>query len=86
VFELPVDLPAQAEGAAFGAALQALWASATSGSQADLVELVRGHVQMVPGLAAQPNALAGAAYREAYGRFLRNLDIEVSRAANPFFS
>jgi len=85
-FGLPVEVPAQSEGAAFGAALQALWAITTSGSQADLERLVHEYVQMEPGLGAQPDALAGAAYREAYGRFLLNLDIEVSRAGDPLSS
>ncbi len=86
VFDLPVDVPVQPEGAAFGAALQALWASATRGSQAELVELVRDHVRMEPGLTARPDALAGAAYREAYGHFLRSLDIEVARGTPLCFS
>ncbi len=76
VFELPVDVPAQPEGAAFGAALQALWATATSGSQADLIELVRDQVQMEPGLGANPDGRAAEAYREAYERFLFHLGVE----------
>lgn len=82
VFDLPVDVPVQPEGAALGAALQALWASATRGSQAELVELVSDHVRMEPGLTARPDALAGAAYREAYGHFLRSLDIEVAHGTH----
>ena len=85
VFELPVEVPAQAEGAAFGAALQALWATATSGSQEDLIGLVRDQVRMEAGLGATPDGRAAAAYREAYGRFLHLLEIEAG-AANPQFS
>ena len=83
VFELPVDVPLEAEGAALGAALQALWASATAGSQSDLAELAREHVQLEPSLAATPDAGVGGAYREAYGRFLYQLELEVARATGP---
>ena len=80
VFELRVDVPLEPEGAALGAALQALWATGTSGSQSDLAEIVRTHVQLEPGLGATPDTVAGAAYREAYGRFLHQLEIEVAGA------
>jgi xylulokinase len=80
VFELPVEVPLEPEGAALGAALQALWVSATAGSQSDLVDLVREHVQMEPGIGARPDAAAGAAYREAFARFMHQLDIEVASA------
>lgn len=80
VFELPVEVPLEPEGAALGAALQALWASATSGSQSELLELVREHVQLEPSLGTRPEAAAGAAYRESYSRFLHRLDIEVASA------
>ena len=43
VFGLPVELPQASEGAAFGAALQALWASESPGSQADLQAIAREH-------------------------------------------
>jgi xylulokinase len=82
VFELPVEVPLEPEGAALGAALQALWASATAGRQSDLIDLVREHVQMEPGLGAKPDAAAGAAYQEAFARFMHQLDIEVASAAN----
>ena len=83
VFGLQVEVPLEPEGAALGAALQALWASATAGSQSDLVELVREHVKMEPSLGTSPDAVAGAAYRESYGRFLHQLDIEVANANPP---
>src|SRR5690606_33281868 len=42
----PVDVPEQAEGAAFGAALQAMWAvERASGGDADLSALAAAHVQ-----------------------------------------
>src|SRR5207237_9254837 len=46
VFELPVEVPAEQEGAALGAALQAFWACTTSGSPADLGALTRDHVHI----------------------------------------
>ena len=80
-FALPVELPAEPEGAALGAALQALWACETSGSRPELADLVRRHVRMQSGMAAQPHTGSTAAYREAYGRFRQRLDIEVAEAA-----
>lgn len=82
VFELPVEVPAEAEGAALGAAIQALWACATSGTQARLAELVREHVELGTSLGASPDPAASAAYRSPYARFLRHLRLEVERAAN----
>ena len=75
VFELPVDVPEQAEGAAFGAALQALWAcERAQGERSDLPGLVREHVRPDAARSAQPDARALPAYREHYGRFLRHLE------------
>jgi xylulokinase len=73
VFELPVEVPAQQEGAAFGAALQALWACETRGSADELTSIVREHVLVVPALAAQPDGEAVLAYRVAYHQFQRHL-------------
>lgn len=74
VFELPVEVPVQSEGAAFGAALQAFWAydCANSGS-ADLAAIAREHVLIAPDLSARPNAESVAAYRSHYHQFLRHL-------------
>jgi len=75
VFELPVEVPELAEGAAFGAALQALWASRrASDPGADLGAIAAAHVRMDPRLAARPHAEAGEAYRTQYRRFLSHLD------------
>ena len=75
VFALPVEVPVQAEGAALGAALQALWAlEKTSNANADLAAIAREHVQLNTALAAHPDAQAVAAYRPAYRQFLRHLD------------
>src|SRR5690606_31550570 len=70
MFGLPVDVPEQAEGAAFGAALQALWAvQRAAQADADLNELAAAHVQLDPRLAAQPHAGATTAYQAQYQRF-----------------
>ncbi len=74
IFELPVEVPAQPEGAAFGAALQALWAVETDGSAAALAAIAREHVQLAPGLGTRPDTRAAAAYRHAYHQFQRHLD------------
>ena len=75
VFGLPVDVPEQAEGAAFGAALQALWASErASDAGADLAALAAAHVRLDPRLSAHPHAEATAAYAAQYQRFLSHLD------------
>jgi xylulokinase len=74
VFGKPVELPEQAEGAAFGAALQALWATQTQGSPADLAALARDHVKLASQLSAAPDAEAVTTYRAVYGQFLRHLE------------
>jgi len=75
VFGLPVDVPEQAEGAAFGAALQALWAIERAADPgAGLEALAAAHVRMEPRLSAHPHAGATAAYDAQYRRFLSHLD------------
>ncbi|RPE81201.1 xylulokinase [Vulcaniibacterium tengchongense] len=74
VFELPVEVPEQSEGAAFGAALQALWASQRARGGASLAELAQAHVRMRADRAAAPDPERAAAYRIHYRRFLRHLD------------
>src|SRR5690606_23698276 len=74
VFELPVEVPEQSEGAAFGAALQALWAHGRDSGGADIAAIVAGHVQVDPALSARPDRDAAAAYRTHYGVFLRHLE------------
>jgi xylulokinase len=83
VFGLPVEVPAEQEGAAFGAALQALWACTTGGSQAELHALAREHVKLDAALGARPDSSASAAYAAAYQRFLRQLQIELDRSSIP---
>ncbi|WP_454828621.1 xylulokinase [Pseudoxanthomonas wuyuanensis] len=74
VFGLPVDVPEQAEGAAFGAALQALWSLRHEGGDAvSLAALAMEHVALEPALAAHPDPVRTAAYGEHYARFLQHL-------------
>jgi xylulokinase len=80
VFALPVVVPQQIESAAFGAALQALWAHARAEGEAiGIAEIARKHVRRDPALSAQP--VDSAAYAEPYRKFLSHLE-----AAQAFYS
>lgn len=82
VFALPVDVPEQVEGAAFGAALQALWAHGRAhGATAGLADVAGTHVAMDAARSARPDPARVAAYREPYRAFLRHLD--AARAIHP---
>lgn len=76
VFELPVDVPEQSEGAAFGAALQALWSQrrAEGDKTTTLAATVREHVRLDPQRSARPQANESQAYRSHYRRYLDWLD------------
>ncbi len=75
VFGLPVDVPRQGEGAAFGAALQALWAvSRAAGDGAGIADITRAHVAIDPEMSTRPDPGRAAAYADAYQRFLIHLD------------
>lgn len=75
VFGLPVDVPVQAEGAAFGAALQALWALARAqGDATSISDITARHVTVDPALSARPDPARSDAYARAYARFLSHLD------------
>ncbi|RDI98917.1 xylulokinase [Dyella solisilvae] len=79
VFNLPVEVPLQAEGAAFGAALQALWAfDHAQGGDADLAAMAREHVLIAPGLSARPDPKNVSAYEGHYAQFLSHLDVAKS--------
>ncbi|MEW9571799.1 xylulokinase [Rhodanobacter sp. Si-c] len=83
VFGLPVDVPAQAEGAAFGAALQALWAlDHAHGGRTELAAIAREHVRLAPERSTYPGTDAAAVYRSHYGRFLHHLEAAVTAHAN----
>jgi xylulokinase len=82
VFDLPVDVPEQPEGAAFGAALQALWAHGRArNDDTDLISIVREHVRMDSARSSRPDASASAAYGEQYRQFQRHLE-----AARQFYT
>lgn len=85
VFGLPVEVPSEQEGAAFGAALQALWACTTSGTQAELQRLAAAHVRLGEELGTRPDPAAASAYRASYERFLSHLQLEIERSRNPSF-
>ncbi len=71
---LPVEVPVQAEGAAFGAALQALWSLARSqGNATSISDITARHVTVDPTLRA-PGSDRSDAYARAYARFLSHLD------------
>ena len=75
VFGVPVEVPLQTEGAAFGAALQALWSVRTEqGDAVTLPALVQEHVATDSALSAQPDPARVAAYQSPYQRFLQHLD------------
>ena len=75
VFGLPVEVPQQAEGAAFGAALQALWSlKKEQGEAISLAELATTHIATDNASTATPTAGSVAAYRAPYQRFLHHLD------------
>lgn len=75
VFDLPVEVPRQAEGAAFGAALQALWSHLhESGDNISLPALVAQHAITDPTLSTRPDPARVGEYRTHYARFLQHLD------------
>ena len=78
LFQLPVVVPVQAEGAAFGAALQALWLCEGQGRA--LADLVDEHLQFDAALAARPDPTRAAAYEAGYQRFVHHL-----QALTPLF-
>ena len=75
VFGVPVEVPLQAEGAAFGAALQALWSVRNQqGDTVTLPTLVQEHVASDTALSAQPDPARVAAYQAPYQYFLKHLE------------
>jgi xylulokinase len=74
VFDLPMEMPAETEGAAFGAALQALWAwRHHAGDTTDIAGITREHVALDEARAARPDAGRVQSYREPYRLFLGQL-------------
>ena len=83
VFELPVEVPEQSEGAAFGAALQAVWADDHAhGGNSDIVCVARDHVAVTAALSTRPDPAAVAAYSDHYGVFLQHLEATQQFYAN----
>ena len=75
VFGLPVEVPSQSEGAAFGAALQAVWALGLArGEATSIADIADQHVALDPLRSARPDPARMQAYATAYARFLRHLD------------
>lgn len=75
VFGLPVQVATQSEGAAFGAALQALWAMRrAAGESVSPADVCNAHIEFDPARAAAPDPRNADAYAAAYQRFLHHLD------------
>lgn len=72
IFNLPVEVPAQQEGAAFGAAMQALWACVEN--TASLPQLVDTHLALDESLGCTPNPSRVAEYQTHYQNFLDLLE------------
>ena len=66
IFNLPVEVPAQQEGAAFGAAMQALWACTGSGN---LPELIEDHLAVDESLGCKPDSENVSVYARLYRKF-----------------
>lgn len=76
VFDADVVGLRQNEGAAFGAALAALWALQKAGTpDTTLAEVVGAHLEEDDALAASPDAGSVEMYRAPYDRFLRMLEM-----------
>ncbi len=70
VCELDVAVLDQAEGAALGAALQALWAFLRStGEDISIAEITTQHLSKDPSATARPNPDLRAVYRDGYARY-----------------
>lgn len=76
IFNLQVVVPTQPEGAAFGAALQALWACDRDDGGADaLSDVVLEHLQIDQDLSARPDPQRVAQYQQHYQSFLKHLRV-----------
>jgi len=83
VFKLPVEIPCHGESAAFGAALQALWAQQKAqGRSVSMAEIASMHATTDPTLGAVPDTEKSHAYAMAYQRFLSHLEIAKSFHSN----
>ena len=74
IFNMPVRVPTVGEGAALGAALQALWMYRhEQGDNIPLQELVDTHLKLDPAQACVPQQAAVTAYSEYYQQYLRHV-------------
>ena len=74
VTNLPVRIPASAEAAAMGAAIQALWCfQKISGKKVSINNLAEEHVVLEDGIVIKPDKKANAAYNKAYTHYSRYL-------------
>ena len=77
VMNLPVRIPASAEAAAMGGAIQALWClknhQGQTGSKTSIEVLTDEHVALVGGVTIKPDKKAAAAYNKAYAEYSRYL-------------
>ena len=75
VMNLPVRVPASAEAAAMGAAIQALWCLANNagGKKTAIKDLVEQHVVLESGVVIKPDRKSVAAYNTAYAGYTRYL-------------
>jgi xylulokinase len=75
VCELPVTLPAEEEGAAFGAALQALWVLRRQTDRSlSIADVVAEHVRRRPELACAPAPASVDRYRQGYAAYRRAVE------------
>lgn len=74
IFNLPVTVQTLDEGAALGAALQALWVH-TGGGQQRLQELIDTQLTLDESRGCQPASEAAQAYAVNYGEYLRHVDV-----------
>jgi xylulokinase len=82
VFNAEVVTLQVGEGAAYGAALQALWCwRRQHGERADIADLTDAHVKLNPRETAVPNAKAAAVYRE-----LQALQDQLGHSLRPSFA
>jgi xylulokinase len=75
IFSLPVTVQTVDEGAALGAALQALWTYQREQGEGDsLQDLVDTHLTPDPARACEPQAQTVSVYREHYRKYLRHVE------------
>lgn len=76
VLDAKVVTPANEEAAAFGAALQALWALETlEGGQSDIAEIADTHIRLNDDETVTPNPDAVGIYKKAYEEYKQYLDL-----------